>query len=245
MNSEFPSLYPLGKNKVHVWKIELGSLTPHFSPLLALLSEDELKRQERIQIQTKKFQFVITRGILRTLLGLYTRTPAQAIQLSYDSFGKPALTPPSSLNFNLSHSGDLALLALTQGSELGVDIERVRAMKNIFGIAERVFTPTENDLLSSFTSSEAQLDFFFRCWARKESLMKAMGTGFAYAHSCSLEIFNSEGVAQSSWTENGQKWSLHELLPDSRYRAALAVAAENREIENYSLKVLLERSSLW
>lgn len=245
MRLKFRSLHPLAENGIHIWKVEIGNLPAHFQSFLGILAEDELKRQERFLIAEKKFQYVATRGVLRTLLGLYTQSPPEALEFTYDEHGKPSLTHPIDLQFNISHSSNLALMAFTRNQEVGIDLERMRPIEHMQAIADRVFTADENIFLRSLKDSEAQLDFFFRCWARKEALMKALGTGFAYALSCSLKVFDAQGKAKSSCNENGKKWSLHELQPDPAFRAALAVSQSKMKIKNYSFNVLLERSSLW
>ena len=114
---------------------------------------------------------------LREVLGRYVDEQPAGIELRTGAHGKPALADPSSpLRFNLSHSGDLALVAVTQGREVGVDVERIRPRRNLPGLADRALDPAAAAAVHA-APPDAQLTAFHEAWARREAIAKCLGTG--------------------------------------------------------------------
>src|SRR6185295_854197 len=108
--------------------------------------------------------------------------PPEEIQFTYRAFGKPQIltsTPQAGpFNFNLAHSGSLALYAFTPIGEVGVDLELIRPEFTGDDIAERFFSPAECACLNQL-SAELRHKAFFNCWTRKEAFIKAMGMGMS------------------------------------------------------------------
>jgi len=168
--SPTPLVPPLGPHHVHVWRYTLDADPTLLDPLLA---PDERRRAQRFLKPDLRRRFTVARGNMRRLLGAYTRTPADLVQLSYGSAGKPALVN-SPLHFNLSHSKDLALLAIATGGPVGIDLERERPI-DVQGVGRRVFSEYELRLLAE-TPEHDQVPLFFRLWVRHEAQVKALGT---------------------------------------------------------------------
>lgn len=146
-----------------------------------LLSPDELQRANRLLNRLARNRFVAGRAFLRqTLADFLSLDPAQ-ICLSTNAHKKPRLSgeqSQSGLSFNLSHSEDRAILALTRGCDVGVDIEYVRKDLAFRPMAQRFFSPREQTELFNLPP-ELQLDAFYRCWTRKEAYLKGCGSGFS------------------------------------------------------------------
>ncbi|MCA8962447.1 MAG: 4'-phosphopantetheinyl transferase superfamily protein, partial [Planctomycetes bacterium] len=120
-------------------------------------------------------RFIAGRALLRGGLALYLALAPWDVELDYGEQGKPRLREGRGLEFNLSHSGDIAMLAVG-ARRLGVDVERRRTSRDLDAIARRYFSPPEVDEYQSLPKSE-RLPAFYRCWARKEAYLKARGGG--------------------------------------------------------------------
>lgn len=167
---------------------------------------------------------MIARGYLRLLLGRYLQTDPKQLQFSYGAWGKPALTPESRLRFNMSHSHGVALYAVTEGREIGVDVEHVRADFASDDIARRHFSPFEVAALCE-GPDEDRVAGFFRCWTRKEAYIKATGRGLSQPlDGFDVTLGREEKVALLR-TDDGthERWELVDIAVGPEYAGALAV----------------------
>jgi 4'-phosphopantetheinyl transferase len=185
------------------------------------------------RFQWDRGRFVAARGWLRWVLGRYLDRAPQDLRFRSDSGGKPALAGPGDgfLRFNVSHSGGLALVAVTAGREIGVDVERISGGFPGLEVAERFFARAEVDRLGSLPE-ELQTQAFFACWTRKEAYVKARGVGQALPldqFEVSLApdeppTLRSTGVDESEL----RRWSLH--VVDVGKEHAAAVVLEGPEV---------------
>lgn len=132
---------------VHVWRADLDAAGPQFA---GLLEERESARAARIVREPARLRWVAARGVLRVLLGAYLDEHPGALRFREQRGGKPALDPPfdERLHFNLSHSGGLAVYALTEMCAVGIDVELVsRRSKR---------STHSRDFLRTWVSHEAQ-----------------------------------------------------------------------------------------
>jgi len=170
---------PLGDHEIHVWLAtpDAGDFDP--AAFLPLLSADERRRAETITAPESRRQFCAGRGILRTLLGQYTGTPAVEIPLAYSAHGKPHLAAEGSsapLEFNVAHTHGMLAFAFCRYGPVGIDVEQIRSVEAIAVIVEHMFD--EKEKAAFFRQPEKEkLRTFYRLWTRKESLGKAIGTG--------------------------------------------------------------------
>src|SRR5262245_60913756 len=173
-----PAALPLPASTIHVWRTTLDRSDGELAPLRASLSADELVRAERLIWENKRRRFIAGRGFLRTILGRYLQRAPADLVFCYGLHGKPALADAEDLHFNLSHSAECAVLAVTRVAPLGVDVERIRSQANREGIAGRFFSAAEVAQLAS-VAPEQRDEAFFNCWTRKEAYVKACGEGLA------------------------------------------------------------------
>ena len=150
----------LGREHVHVWLGELDVGAEQLASYRSLLSEDESDRAVRFRFDRHRNSYIAGRGMLRLLLARYLKADPKGIEFSYSEYGKPFI-PTSELQFNLAHSGDLALAAFTLGRDIGVDLERERELSDALAIGDRFFSPGEREILRSLAEQE-QLPAFFR-----------------------------------------------------------------------------------
>lgn len=139
-----------------------------------ILSDDERERARRFHFQTDRDRAVVARGGLRCILSSHCGKDPEKLVFRTGAHGKPALLDPSGrIEFNVSHAGDCALIAVTKDAECGVDIELERPHISGKETAERSFCPREVEWLSQVESG------FTRLWTMKEAIMKAVGLGLA------------------------------------------------------------------
>ncbi len=166
-------------DNVHIHTVRLNLPEHRINTLYATLSADEVERADRFLLKRHRVRFISCRGILREILGGYLAVKPSSVTFDYGKYGKPALHSsihPAEFSFNLSHSGDMAVFAVTRHADVGVDIEHVRTITNIDMIAKRYFTADEYTLVSS-CSGEEKLATFFDIWTLKEACLKTTGKG--------------------------------------------------------------------
>jgi len=220
---------PIPEEQIDVWFADLDAASHRNDTFEGLLSFDERNRAGKFHADVDRRRFIASRGILRTLLGRYFAIAPQSVTFSYGPNGKPAL-PGCELHFNLSHSFGRALFAFGSQSPLGVDLELVRTLPDLVQLGASVFSPTEAKAFATIDARE-QPASFFKCWTRKEALIKALGTGLSYP----LEQFSvsfDEPARLLSVEGDRTKltsWRLHHLEPELGYFAAIATQqAEGR-----------------
>ncbi len=157
----------------HVWLVPLE--TP-LAPCAAILSLEEQARAARMSHAGARDTFRHARTALRLILGHYLGTDPAALPLALGPHGKPWLDLPHAPQFNLSHSGALALLAVTADAPVGIDLEIIRPVSRMERLAETYFAPSEIAALASLPEA-ARLDAFHACWTRKEAFVKTSGAG--------------------------------------------------------------------
>lgn len=180
VSARFSGDYGLPDDEVHVWRASLNSSASDAARLKLILSSDELERAEAFHFETDSRRCVVGRGYLRLLLGDILNLPANSLRFEYDEFGKPRLTPTQErlLRFNVSHSGDLILIAITRGRVVGVDVERIRTDLDLEEVAARFFSINEYKRLA-LLDGPGRYEAFFTCWTRKEAYLKARGDGLS------------------------------------------------------------------
>ncbi len=167
--------------EVHVWRIPLECGDAALDRLRTFLADDERQRAERFYFEKDRRHFIAGRGALRSLVAGYLNRHPSQVRLAYTNYGKPLLAAEfgsTELRFNLSHSHGLALLAVTRGRDIGVDLEHIRANLDGEQLAERFFSPCEVAVLRSL-APELRREAFFQCWTRKEAYIKANGKGLS------------------------------------------------------------------
>ncbi len=178
----FNGSYALPEDEIHVWRTTLDMEPSGFTKLQQILSPDERGRANRFHFEVDRRRGVIGRGYLRLLLGRILDLPANKLQFEYDEFGKPSLIPKQRLplQFNVSHSGGMILIAITIGREVGVDVERIRTDLDPVIIAARFFSAIEYKILTSLAGPARCLSFpksNHGCWQLDPILPRHDGGG--------------------------------------------------------------------
>jgi len=220
-------------DEVHVWCVEVGSAHTCRDVFWSYLAGDERQKAADLLFEGDRKRFVVSRGVLRALLGSYLRRHPGSLEFDYNPYGKPLLIGHSDICFSTSHSHGLVLLAFSHGREIGVDIERVRADLGFERIAAGCFSPREIATLHSLRHDLRQ-EAFFACWTRKEALAKAEGEGLALSL-CRFDVTLAPLEPAMRLDTKGDpfdptKWTLRELTPNPDYVAALAVEGNDLRV---------------
>jgi 4'-phosphopantetheinyl transferase len=219
----------LGNDEVHVWRAALDRSSPQVDVLLDTLTEDEQARAGQFYFPIDRSRFIVARGMLRKILGLYLNRPARAVSFRYGPHGKPALASESAdnaIHFNISHSRYMAIYAVTRGREIGVDLEFIRDGLEIEQIARRFFAEREVAMLRALPVG-LQKSAFFLCWTRKEAYIKARGEGLSLPlDQFDVSLIPGEPAAllrTQGDPDEALRWSLRDLSIGPNYASALAV----------------------
>lgn len=219
---------------VDVWRLELeqpAEVVAHFEQLL---SSDEVERAERFRVRADRRAYVLTRGVLRSLLARYldhSGVNAEKIPISVGPWGKPTLgfsrmSNHARIEFNVSHSNDLALLAFARDASVGADVERLRIDYEAHSRARRFFTELEFDAIESLPEAE-QVHAFFRCWTRKEAFMKATGKGFHLGmDSFSVSVGDDQPRILEYLDGVADEWQVYSVEVGGDYAASVVVRSD-------------------
>jgi 4'-phosphopantetheinyl transferase len=231
-----PERPAVSDSEIQVWRMSLDRSASEIPEMQDLLSEDENARAARFVFDRHRAHFIAGRASLRRILGRYVGLAPERLEFGYGPRGKPFLKTGSdgdAVRFNLSHTGELALLAVVRAREVGVDVERIRAVKEHLRLAGRYFAPGEVDAIRALPS-EVQYEAFFNCWTRKEAYIKALGTGLA----CPLDGFEvslAPGAPAALLRINGNpeapsEWFLQALEPGYGLIGAVALKGKGYRV---------------
>jgi 4'-phosphopantetheinyl transferase len=230
--------HELSGRAVHVWPVSLYGEDSVVERFQGLLASDEMDRAERFRFARLRRSFILARGALRILLGRYLNAAPGDIEFSYGPKGKPALRTDHRLQFNASHSGDVALFAFTMDCEIGVDVEAIRTMPDIEDVAKRFFCAEETEDLLSLPPDQREQGFFL-CWTRKEAYIKATGDGLSTPLDAFRVTLHPDAAAGMIHLERdpiaAQAWTLQDLTPAPGYAAALAYRDSPRKLETFPI----------
>jgi 4'-phosphopantetheinyl transferase len=174
-------------------------------------------------------RFFLGRALSRSLLGYCLGIPAESVEFAIGNKGKPSLAADfrqTSLNFNISHSGDFVLMALAYRRNVGIDIELVCRTVNTDAIAAQFLSKDEYARLKALPA-RLRHDAFYSCWTKKEAYLKARGDGLGLALNAFDVAFLPGEMPRLIETRHdpleAHRWALHELDVGPNYKAALAI----------------------
>jgi 4'-phosphopantetheinyl transferase len=203
---------------VHLWRFRLDLPPLEITELLQTLSADEQLRADRLLHRTKAENFVVARGRLRQILARYLNQQPKELTFAYNEQGKPSLAgnPGNKISFNLAHAGQWGVLAVTSGTEIGVDIEQIDPDLDYENIAAGFFSTTEIDRLNQYLPHRRRR-VFYRIWTCKEAGLKAVGGGF------STPAIGGEE----------KEWHIRQFSVAQNYLGAVAVSGEGTVTERW------------
>ena len=228
--NSFPTLLP---GQAHVWRCDLDILL--VEEYETFLTKDEHERAARFRFPLHRARYIAGRGALRYLLAQYLTRQPQEFSFVLNAHGKPELASKQ-LRFNVSHSQNLALLAFCPDDDIGVDLEFRRTDyddEKIMRLAGRFFCKAESHELET-VNGPARQAAFFRCWTRKEALLKATGEGISGGLATyQVSLLPGRPAQVLAPVEETGDWSLFDLQPGEGFAGALAIRAPQCEVFCY------------
>lgn len=217
---------------IDIWRGRLDVPQPDLHNFWSILNREEQARASRFKFPEHQHRFTAARGMLRWILARYLKVDPIALIFATGPHGKPFLVNISShslLSFNVAHSHQLALYAITQNREVGVDIEKLRSDIDYEGMVPRIFTRQEAALFWALPPKERE-KAFFSCWTKKEAYLKARGEGLAFSLKKVSILSESGPIGQIQILDDPEetnRWRVQELHPGEGYAAA--VVAEKQD----------------
>ena len=215
--------------EVHIWWVSLQQQQDVVARHRMLLSPEEKQRSARFHFEKDKRRYTVARGSLRTIISGYIRRSPDELRFDTGRYGKPFLAglgEAEELGFNLSHCEDLALIAVTSGRSVGVDVEKIREMQDLSLILNRFFTAAERELVDSFPGEERTTSFL-ALWVRREAAAKARGLNLSAALSkMNLPLYPlGEGICIEE--PDHRIWFIQDLKLDPYHVGAVCVEGKN------------------
>lgn len=229
----------LCESEVDLWQIQLANQEWGLQYLRGLLSQDEMQRADRFHFEKHRNRFIVARAAMRMILAAYVGRTPQELVFFYGAKGKPELSPPQNslkVQFNVSHSEDLALLAVTLEHRVGVDIEFIKDDFATDEIATRFFSEIETRILRTLPPTE-RTKAFYNCWTRKEAYIKALGEGLSLPLKSFSVTFGPNTVPALSWVdlapEEISRWQMHDIAAPQGYAAALVIEGQGHYLRQW------------
>ncbi|MGB2692924.1 MAG: 4'-phosphopantetheinyl transferase superfamily protein [Thermodesulfobacteriota bacterium] len=227
----------LTDNQIHIWKVYTDYPSVEIESLYKnILSPNERERVDRLRFENDKKRFIISRGQLRKSLSHYLKVGPADIAFTYNKYGKPRINSEINLEkikFNASHSKNLVVYAITQNTEIGIDLEYIREVSKADKIVSRYFGEEESKFYYSQPDDKKDLAFF-TLWTRKEAYSKAKGMGIGLPGK-KFDL-NLASPTHNKVNKNREpEWSIIDIEIDSDYVAAVATERKDLEICHYNI----------
>jgi 4'-phosphopantetheinyl transferase len=225
----------LPTHHIHVWRVFLERPGIQDDPLWQMLDQAERQEAENYRFEHDRQRFIRLHGILRTILSDYLSTPPGKIRFGIGEHGKPFLHNDKHihLEFNLTHSEGLALIALAKDISIGIDIEYCRDFPEINQVTDTFFTQLERDSLAK-ASQDRKLGNFYKIWTFKEANLKARGLGLTEPlrqYEPQL-IDHQSGVVTDikSCQKHDSIWSYYFITPAPGFISTLVAQDQNHHL---------------
>ena len=216
----------ISANEVHIWRSNLSLDVDMLDNYLQTLSNDEITRVNSFYFKKDKIRYIAARGVLRSILGRYNHIKPKTINFVYGKLGKPYLITNQNIQnlyFNISHSYNYFVCAITKNIDIGVDIERCQNISDLEEIAAHFFSEHEYiDLQNLF--NDKKHDYFYKVWTLKEAFVKTLGFGLLYdLRKIRIECLqdNNYKISKNGKISDG-KWTLQTFLSYHNYSSAFA-----------------------
>ncbi len=230
--------YILEQKSLHIWSLSLDEELPNAYG--QHLSSEEREKANRFRFAKDRDMYIFSHGVLRILLSRYLKCNPNEISYESGACGKPYLKANSKLRFNLSHAGKMAVIALVEDVEIGVDVEKISSSIDILEVAPTVYCLPELKNLSALRAKDKKLLYFFELWTRKEAFIKGTGYGFSMPVSLTDVSVLSEQVAflskEIKVPEGFDKWLVQSFKTTTGYKAAVAFNEPLQDIQQFTWK---------
>ena len=237
---KFHSHYPsaIRNNTLHIWKIPLDNCTD-ISGCYEILNNEEKNKAESLETFNKHIKYIICRSSIKKILGYYLNIDPRNIIFEYNNYGKPALCNTCvNINFNVSHSSDLALCAITPiDINIGIDLECINYLENPDELA-KVFLTHEEYLQFLNIVPEDKPRIFYKLWTCKESALKAIGMGLHFPIKNVELCLSSDGsIINNNIIIDSKIWHLYQcktVYNDKHYQASGTTSEHIKQVSCYT-----------
>ncbi len=213
---------------VHLWRVDLNPAPETLAALAEILSVEECQKLQSFQFEADRRRYLVSHAALRRILGRYLGLPPRHVCFWVNPSGKPALLPPAGLHFNLSHSQHTALVAVTGLGPVGVDVEYIRPLADLRGLAQSCFSAAEFCHWQELPPAQ-RLRAFFSAWTRKEAFIKGWGSGLSFPlDQFEVALRPGEQPLLKTITAHPEElphWTLQDIWLGPAYAAAFALRA--------------------
>ncbi len=218
---------------VHVWRIFFPQLGRYVNHLESVISDEEVVWAQRLKLPENRSVFILSKGLLRTLIENYTGIRADRVEFCHSAWGKPRLSQDMGIDnfeFSVAHSRDGMILAFGKYLSVGVDLEYVDKNYPVMKIATRFFTPKESEVLREVDPDRLQ-ELFFEMWVRKEAFLKAIGRGLSLPLDSFEVPLNTSGycaeeppLKNATMEMDGNQWFFSDITFRAFYKACLVTS---------------------
>ena len=164
---------------IDIWWTKLDLPSDKVSKFEGYLDEIEIRQINKQKFEWLRNRSIITRGFVKLIISNYLNMDPVGVKFSYNDYGKPFIANDNSkLQFNISHSDEVAVFAFSRYNEIGIDIEKIKDIQDMDGVINICFTDYEKNWYKARRDSNAEL--FYKVWTAKEAFIKAIGRGFSY-----------------------------------------------------------------
>ena len=236
---------------IHVWMIRLDAEQSFFDNAWNTLSDEERRRADRFHFNRDRRRFVISHACLRRILSRYLRLKPHCLQFSTGRHGKPLLVSRGNntdIRFNLSHAEEMALVAVSDSTEVGIDVEYALRDCEIEAVASSFFSPQERKILKEQPDPAKHRRAFFRIWTRKEAWIKCTGKGFHQPVS-ELDLSSADGRTNYLTAPAGDTdtaWTIRDIpLAATDYIASLAHEGAEKDVLSFQWRHAPEAGNLY
>lgn len=225
--------YLLNNNEVIVYTIYLPDFINLKSDLIEFLNSTERNRAERFYKEVDQNRFIICRSILKIILAAHTTLKAENINLDYHLNKKPYLASHPSLHFNVSHSEDRAVIAISQ-TKVGIDIEYIAEDFDFTNLLSDIFN--DNEILAIQTTDNKK-HAFYTSWTRKEAFVKALGKGIDKDFK-NIPCLNGLHSIDSALLKTTENWQVYGFDLAENYLGAIAFESSPTNSKNLTIRTL-------
>lgn len=225
--SEAARDYSLCTADVIIYTLQVTDYLELTKDLISFLDPEERSRSYRYYKDTDRNQFIICRAILKIVLAAYTKVDAKNIRLDYHLNKKPYLSSHPGLYFNVSHSAEFAVIAISR-NKVGIDIEYLAKDFTFTDLLPDVFHSNE---VLTIQNTENQKHTFYKLWTRKEALVKGLGTGINDDFK-NIPALDGPHIVDSNLLKNTENWQVYSFELDAPYIGAIAVECLSTTIPN-------------
>jgi 4'-phosphopantetheinyl transferase len=224
--------------QVHVWQANLKTLSVYPKDIPTALSPEELERANKLRFTRDREHFILRHCQLRLILSKYCDCLPRELMFRYNSYKKPFICVPEfkEIKFNMSYSDDLMLVDLCKQNDIGIDIEKVREMRDLENVAVENFSIKE---LKYLNGTLDKTNAFFKIWTRKEAFIKAIGKGMYYPLKSFCVDINPSGSYEHLVIFNhpleSKLWRTSELNTSDGYVASMAIKSDRFQISYFQL----------